>query len=34
MSTKELLREVLHYIKFVQRQRADEEWADLLPSRE
>jgi hypothetical protein len=27
-------REVLHYLKFIERQRAQEEWADLLPSRE
>jgi hypothetical protein len=29
-----VLREVLHYLKFLTRQRADEEWADVLPSRE
>ena len=29
-----VLREVLHYLKFLARQRADEEWADMLPSRE
>jgi hypothetical protein len=29
-----VLREVLHYMKFLQRQRAEEEWADVLPSRE
>ena len=29
-----VLREVLHYLKFLARQRADEEWADVLPSRE
>jgi hypothetical protein len=29
-----LLREVLHYLKFLERQRAQEEWADVLPARE
>ena len=29
-----VVREVLHYLKFLQRQRAEEEWADVLPSRE
>jgi len=29
-----VLREILHYLKFLERQRAQEEWADLLPSRE
>ena len=29
-----LLLEVLHYLKFLARQGADAEWADLLPSRE
>lgn len=29
-----VLREVLHYMKFLQRQRAEEEWADVLPSSE
>jgi len=29
-----LLREVLHYMKFLERQRAQEEWADVLPARE
>jgi len=29
-----VLREVLHYIRFLERQRAQEEWADVLPSRE
>jgi len=29
-----VVREVLHYLKFLERQRAQEEWADLLPSRE
>ena len=27
-------RELLHYLKFLERQRADEEWSDVLPSRE
>jgi len=26
-------REVLHYLKFLERQRAQEDWADVLPSR-
>ncbi len=46
MSTQEILieeikhqpesvvREVLHFLKFLERQRAQEEWADVLPSRE
>ncbi len=29
-----VLREVLHYLKFLARQGADAEWADVLPSRE
>jgi len=29
-----VLSELLHGIKFLQRQRAGEEWADVLPSRE
>ena len=29
-----VLREVLHYMKFLQRQRAEETWTDVLPSRE
>lgn len=29
-----VLREVLHYMKFLERQRAQEEWEDILPSRE
>jgi hypothetical protein len=29
-----VLREVLHYLKFLEHQRAQEEWADVLPSRE
>lgn len=29
-----VVREVLHYLKFLERRRAEEAWADLLPSRE
>ena len=29
-----VLREVLHYLKFLERRRAEEEWGDVLPSRE
>jgi hypothetical protein len=29
-----VLLEVLHYLKFLERQRAQEAWADVLPSRE
>jgi hypothetical protein len=29
-----VVREVLHYMKFLQRQREDEAWSDVLPSRE
>lgn len=29
-----VLREVLHYLKFLERQREQEAWADVLPSRE
>ena len=29
-----VLREVLHYLKFLTRTRAEEAWADLTPSRE
>ena len=29
-----VVREVLHYLKFVERQRAQESWADVLPTRE
>ena len=29
-----VVREVLHYLKFLERQRAQEEWEDVLPSRE
>jgi hypothetical protein len=27
-------REVLNYLKFIERQRAQEDWADVLPPRE
>jgi hypothetical protein len=29
-----VLREVLHYLKFLARQREEEQWADVLPTRE
>ena len=29
-----LLREVLHFARFLARQREEEKWADLLPSRD
>jgi hypothetical protein len=29
-----VLREVLHYLKYLERQRAQEESADVLPARE
>ena len=29
-----VLREVWHYLKFLTRQREEEAWADLLPSRQ
>jgi hypothetical protein len=29
-----VLREVLHYLKFLTRQREEEAWADVLPGRE
>jgi hypothetical protein len=29
-----VLREVLHYLKFLTRQREEEAWVDVLPSRE
>jgi hypothetical protein len=29
-----VLREVWHYLRFLTRQREEETWADLLPSRE
>jgi len=28
-----LLREVLHYLRFLERQRVEEEWSDVLPGR-
>jgi hypothetical protein len=28
-----VVREVLHYLKFIERQRAQEDWADVLPTR-
>jgi hypothetical protein len=28
-----VLMELLHYLKHVERQRADEEWSDVLPGR-
>ena len=33
-AARPVVREVLHYLKFLERQRAQEEWADVLPSRE
>lgn len=29
-----VVREVLHFLKFLERQRAQEHWANVLPSRE
>jgi hypothetical protein len=29
-----VLREVWHYLKFLTRQRAEDQWADVLPARE
>jgi hypothetical protein len=29
-----VMREVLHYLKFLERQRAQENWSDVLPTRE
>lgn len=29
-----VVREVLNYLKFLERRREEEAWADLLPSRE
>ena len=29
-----VLQEVLHYLKFLERRREEESWADVLPSRE
>lgn len=34
LQPESVAREVLHYLKFIERQRAQEEWADVLPSRE
>ena len=31
---EQVLREVLHYLKFLARQRQEEAWADVLPTRE
>jgi len=31
---EEVAREVLRYLKFIERERAQEEWEDLLPTRE
>lgn len=30
----DVLRELWHYLKFLERQREEEQWADLLPGRE
>ncbi|MEQ2009679.1 MAG: hypothetical protein ABMA26_23085 [Limisphaerales bacterium] len=29
-----VLREALHYVRFLARQREEEKWADVLPSRD
>ena len=29
-----VVREVLHYLRFLERQREEESWADVLPTRE
>jgi hypothetical protein len=29
-----IVREMLHYLKHLERQRAHEEWSDVLPTRE
>ncbi len=29
-----VLRELWHYLRFLERQRQEEEWADVLPGRE
>ena len=29
-----ILREVLHYIRFLERQYQEEEWSDVIPGRE
>lgn len=31
---EQVLREVLHYLKFLTRQREEEAWADVMPTRE
>jgi hypothetical protein len=31
---EQVLREVWHYLKFLERQREEEAWSDVLPSRE
>ncbi len=31
---EEVLREVWHYLKFLTRQREEEQWADVLPGRD
>lgn len=30
----DVLRELWHYLKFLERQRQEEQWADVLPARE
>jgi hypothetical protein len=30
---EQVLREVWHYLKFLERQREEEAWSDVLPSR-
>lgn len=31
---EDVLRELWHYLKFLERQREEEQWADVLPGRE
>ena len=31
---EEVAREVLRFLKFIERERAQEEWSDVLPTRE
>jgi len=31
---EQVLREVWHYLKFIERRREEEAWSDVLPSRE
>ncbi len=31
---EDVLREVWHYLKFIERQHQEEQWADVLPGRE